>query len=268
MATTELLPQKQASTQGQWLAAIAALMADPQTPAIAGELVEQAVARVRASAKGRRAAFGWSGGKDSQALRLVCEQAGVTEAYLAISDLEFPEFLGWATDHMPEGLTIVRRPWDLRWLARHADYLFPDRLDGSTKRHGSHWFAGVQKWGRAKYISDSGCGLLILGRRRADGNHTGDREHDAYVQGNCIIWAPLAEWTHEDLLRVIIAFDLPLAPCYGWPRGYRVGTGSWPARQWCRDERHGWEELYAIDPAVVEAAADALPGAARYLRER
>lgn len=47
----------------------------------------------------------------------------------------------------------------------------------------------------------------------------------------------------------------------GLPRGARVGTGAWPARQWCNSIDHGWEECWTIDANVVRQAATRLASA-------
>jgi hypothetical protein len=56
-----------------------------------------------------------------------------------------------------------------------------------------------------------------------------------------------------------------LPPFYQWPRGFRCGTHSWPARQWCRDRDHGFAEVHAIDPAILPEAGRYLEPAARWL---
>lgn len=224
-------------------------------------LIDAAVAELRGYARGRRVAYAWSGGKDSQALRLVAERAGITDCILAISDLEYPEFLRWATDHMPEGLTVLNTGQDLLWLARNREMLFP--RDANTA---ARWFRIVQHAAQRDYFRQMRLDMLLLGRRWADGNYTGPSGTTIYKdRAGVVRQSPIAGWTHEDVLAAIRLYDLPLAPCYGWPRGFRVGTGSWPARQWTLSEEHGWTEVHAIDPDVVHAAAAYLPGARRYL---
>jgi hypothetical protein len=162
---------------------------------------------------------------------------------------------------MPWGLAVERRALDLDWLASHPDMLFP--ADATTA---SRWFQLVQGTGVRQYCQREHVGVLLLGRRRADGNYLGRAGADRYRDRTGFIrYSPLAGWTHEDLLCVLGARQMPLPPCYGWPRGFRVGTGAWPARQWTGGEAQGWAEVYAIDPGVVEHAAQLLPGAQRFL---
>ena len=100
-----------------WLAA-RTRAADQWPPAALDHLVDQTLTEIRDTARGRRAAYGWSGGKDSIALGWLCEQADITDCVLAISNLEFPAFLTWVTDHMPDGLTVINTGPDLAWLLR------------------------------------------------------------------------------------------------------------------------------------------------------
>lgn len=254
-----MIPQKQRSTQADWVGAVRDAYQRPDVPR-ARRLVEGAVAWLRQATEGYHVAYGWSGGKDSQGLRIVCEAAGITECVLVISELEYPAFLTWATDHMPWGCTVEARPLDLAWLARNPDMLFP--ADAKTA---ARWFRLVQHTGQRAYARQAGIDALVLGRRTADGNHTGGGRYRDRAGFDRI--SPIAGWSHEDLLCVLGAHRAPLPPCYGWPRGFRVGTGAWPARQWTRDRAHGWREVASIDAGVAELAATAgIPGAAEALR--
>lgn len=258
------LPRKQASDQADWLTALASAQADPRTPERASELVEKAAADVRARLGlfGRKPAYGWSGGKDSLVLEVVCAAAGIDDGVLVISDLEYPAFLAWATDNMPHGLSVEVRPWDLSWLAKHPEMLFP-----TTSAVASRWFSGVQHWGQRRYVARRSVDVLLMGRRRSDGNYCG-KGSDAYRdKAGFVRWSPIAHWSHEDVLTVLAGYSIGLPPCYTWPRGFRVGTGSWAARQWCPTPAEGWAEVYSIDPTVVEGAASMIPSAAVFLAQ-
>lgn len=241
------LARKQKSTHEDWLGPVAEAYQDPDYGR-ADALVDQAVERIMA-VPAARPAYGWSGGKDSQALRVVAEAAGVVECVLVISELEYPSFLGWATDHMPWGCWVEARPLDLPWLLKHQDWLFPPDAKSAGR-----WFKAVQHDGQRAYAKRTGCDALLLGRRRADGNHCGPdgiyRDSSGFLRVS-----PIHDWSHEDVLCVLGARRMPLPPCYSWPRGFRVGTGPWPARQWCESIAHGWSEVLTIDPTVVDLAA-------------
>lgn len=221
-------------------------------------LRQRTVDAVRAqAAAGRTIGYGWSGGKDSQALRWVMEQAGVDQCVLAMSSgLEWPAMLAWLTDHMPPGCQVTALPLDLGWLARNPRMLFPQGADGPR------WFTLIQHKAQARYWNEHQLDLLALGRRRKDGNYVGPPGQDRYTNRVGITrWSPLADWTHEDVFALLHLENIPLPPCYGWPRGWQVGTGPWPARQWTDSPDHGWHECWQIDPDVVRHAATVLPQA-------
>ncbi len=252
-----MIPKKQRSSQSDWTGALAKSYESPDV-ARANRLVEQGVEII----KELRRTFGhvtlaWSGGKDSQALRYVAEQADVDDAVLVISELEFPAFLTWATDHMPWGLSIEQRPLGLEWLQKNPQMLFPNTANASK------WFKINQQDGQRIFMRRTGSPCLIMGRRYADGNYI-SRTGDIKYRDRAGWWraSPIARWSHEDVLCVLGAFQVPLPPCYWWPRGFRVGTGPWPQRQWCATPEQGWNETWQIDPNVVRNAASALiPGA-------
>lgn len=253
-----VIPKKQRSSQSDWTGALQKAYESPNVER-ANQLVERGVETIQSL----QASFGhvtlaWSGGKDSQALRYVAEQAGVDDSILVISELEFPEFLSWATDNMPWGLTIEQRPFGLDWLRKNPDMLFPDT------KHAAKWFKINQQDGQRIHMKRTGSPCLLLGRRYADGNFI-SRTKDIKYQDRNGWWraSPLAHWSHEDVLCVLGAFQIPLPPCYWWPRGFRVGTGPWPQRQWCDTHVQGWDETWQIDSNVVRMAAEAnIPGAA------
>ncbi|GAA4085309.1 phosphoadenosine phosphosulfate reductase family protein [Actinomadura miaoliensis] len=225
------------------------------------ELIDTTVTRIKDTVGSRRAALAWSGGKDSLALQLLAAQAGITEAVLAITEeLEYPAFLRWVTDHMPDDLTVVSTGQTLAWLADHPEMLFPQG------NYGSRWFQIVNHRGQERYYRDRGLEMLLLGRRRSDGNYTGPKGADLYTNKRGVTrYSPLASWDHEAVFALLDRHQIELPPCYAWPRGYQVGTGAWPARQWTRDTDHGFEEVWQIDPDVIRTAAGQLPAAADWM---
>jgi len=249
--------RKQQATHEEWVQALRTVK-DRVPQEEAYYLVESAAHRVR-SLPGP-IAYAWSGGKDSQALRVVAEAAGVTECLLVICELEYPAFLAWATDHMPPGLEVVNTGQDLDWLAAHQQMLFP-----SSANVAARWFAAVQHTGQRRYFKHRRLGTLLLGRRRQDGNFVGRDGDWSYVKDGVLRASPIHNWTNDELLAVLAWYDMPLPPCYRWPRGFRVGTGPWPARQWCGSIMRGWQEVHTIDASIVRAAAAKIPSAAEYL---
>ena len=223
------------------------------TPAAIDALLDTAADRILAATPNRRAALAWSGGKDSLVCELAARRAGIDDAVLVISRLEYPAFLAWATLNMPDGLTIVCRDQiNETWLAAHPRMLFPHGNDGAA------WFRHVQHAGQRDYARATGA-ALILGRRTADGNHVGDplpggaRGYTDRAGTTRI--SPIHDWPHEAVLAAIHHHRIDLPPCYSWPRGWQVGTGAWPARQWTTSRAHGWSEVWTIDPEIVHRAA-------------
>lgn len=256
------LGRKQRVTHEDFVSALARIEELVPRPVYESRL-ELAAAEVLSVCKGKRAAFGWSGGKDALALQAVCRRAGVSECVLAMTDhLEYPEFLAWVTDHMPPGLTVLKNKWDLNWLAAHQDMLFP--ADATTA---AKWFKGIQHWAQAKYFADKKLDLLLLGRRRADGNFVGSGGATIYTADGVTRYSPIADWSHELVLAAMHyeGWTADPPPFYRWPRGFRCGTHCWPARQWTRSVDHGWSEVFSIDPTVVRTAAEKIGSARAFL---
>ena len=224
------------------------------------DLAKKTVAEIKATVKGKKAAFAWSGGKDSIVLADICLRAGVKDSMIALSMLEYPAFDAWATENAPEGCTVIRTKQDLQWLAKHPQMIFPQ--DSATA---AHWFSIVQHAAQRKYYKDADLDVLLLGRRKADGNYVG-KGSNVYSDSKGITrYSPLSEWGHKHILAYIHYHALPLPPIYDWQNGYLCGTHPWPARQHTGSVENGWHEVYEIDPSIVKNAAEVIPGAAKFL---
>ena len=218
--------------------------------------VKETVAEIKEKTKGKNAAYAWSAGKDSIVLGKICEKAGVKKCVLVRSDLEYKAFTDWIEEHKPEGLTVINTGHDLKWLSKHPQMLFPQESNTA-----SLWFHIVQHRGQAKYYKDNNLDILLLGRRRADGNYVG-RGSNIYTNGQEVTrYSPLADWTHEEILAYIHYYKCDLPPIYGWKNGYLCGTHSWAARQWTGSTLNGWKEVYEIEPEIVKDAAEYFPEA-------
>jgi 3'-phosphoadenosine 5'-phosphosulfate sulfotransferase (PAPS reductase)/FAD synthetase len=253
------LIRKQVSDQRYWLE-IWDSIGDRVTRAHVDEIVTRAVEDVQRVSSGT-VAYGWSGGKDSLALQIVMEAAGYPECVFVITDLEYESFLKWATDRMPDGCEVnARSEVNLHWLVERPEQLFPPDAEASAK-----WFAAVQHAGQADYIKRRNIDLMHLGRRSMDGNMTGKDGFTKSRRGN--FYNPIRDWSHEDVLAVLHYHDIELPPIYRWPRGFQVGTGPWPARQFCRTVDHGWGEVFQIDPSIVRVAANHFTSAKQFLND-
>lgn len=254
-----ILGRKQRIKNSEWLNAmenIESLVAKKDLES----LVKKTVADIKRKTKGKKAAFAWSAGKDSLVLGQICHMAGINACVLVVCNLEYPAFLKWVEANKPPELEIINTGQDLRWLSNHPHMLFPQ--DSKTA---AQWFHIVQHRGQARYYKDHELDVLLLGRRRADGNYVGKGEN-IYTNGQGVTrYSPLSEWSHEQVLAFIHYYNVALPPIYEWKNGYLCGTHPWAARQWTGSVENGWKEVYEIDRSVVKEAAEHIPSAKEFL---
>lgn len=225
------------------------------------EKVKQAVEDIKAKTNGKKAAFAWSAGKDSLVLEQICYMAGINSGVLVISNLEYRAFLEWVEAHKPAELEIINTAQDLKWLSEHQQMLFPQ-----DSKISSQWFQIVQHRGQAKYYKAKELDMLLLGRRRADGNYVG-KGSNIYTDGKGVTrYSPLADWSHEEILAFIHYYKVAMPPIYEWKNGYLCGTHPWAARQYTGSIENGWEEVYAIEPDIIKKAAKVIPSAKEFLK--
>lgn len=226
------------------------------------QFVEDTVKEIREKTAGKKAAFAWSGGKDSLVLEKVCYMADVNACVLVICDLEYQAFLQWVTDNMPPELSIINTGQNIKWLAAHPQMLFPQ--DSKTA---AQWFHMVQHRGQVQYYKENNLDIMLLGRRKADGNYVGKGDN-IYTNGQGITrYSPLSGWSHEQILAFIHYYNVALPPFYKWKNGYLCGTHPWAARQWTGTEENGWKEIYEIDQEIVKEAAKTFSGARKCIKE-
>lgn len=255
-----VLGRKQSIENKDWLAAMDKI--EELVPkAELDELVAETVEEIKRQTADKKVAYAWSGGKDSLVLGGICQMAGITECMLAVCDLEYPAFMTWIEEHKPAGLEIINTGQDLEWLEKHPNMLFP-----SDSKAASRWFSIVQHRAQAKYYKAHNLDMILLGRRRADGNYCG-RGSNIYTDGKGVTrYSPLAGWKHEAVLVYIHYYGVPMPPLYGWSNGYLCGTHPWPARQWTGSEENAWKEVYEIDPDIVREASKIFSGAKKCLK--
>lgn len=224
------------------------------------DLVKSTVALIKSIVGDKKAAYAWSGGKDSLVLGKICEQAGITDCMMGICDLEYPEFMEWVDENKPEGLEIINTHQNMEWLCKHPDMLFP-----ASSKEAAQWFHIVQHRAQAAYYKSHSLDMILLGRRRADGNYVG-KGSNIYTDGKGVTrFSPLSDWSHEAILAYIHYYDVPMPPIYDWKNGYLCGTHPWPARQWTGSIENGWSEIFDIDRTLVEAAAEHIHSAKDFL---
>lgn len=191
------------------------------------QLVDKTIQDIKAKTKGKKAAYAWSGGKDSLVLGEICRRAGISSCVLVISNLEYKAFTQWVEDNKPPELSIINTGQDIKWLVTHPHMLFPQ-----DSKYAAQWFHIVQHRGQAKYYKENNLDMLLLGRRRADGNYVGKGDNIYTNSQGVTRYSPLSNWTHEQVLAYIHYYNLAMPPIYDWKNGYLCGTHPWPARQW------------------------------------
>ncbi len=258
----KVLGRKQRISNDEWLEAVRNIGSTVSESEL-DDRVEATVAEIKEMTAGKNAAFAWSGGKDSLVLEGVCKMAGIKPCVLVRSNLEYPAFIEWVEGNKPPELEIINTGQDIGWLAEHEDMLFPQ-----DSRRAAQWFHIVQHRGQEIYYRKHRLDLILLGRRRSDGNYVG-KGGNIYTNGRGMTrYSPLADWSHEEILAFLHYYEVPMPPIYGWRNGYLCGTHPWAARQWTGSVENGWREIYEIDPSVVREAATGIRSARAFLETR
>lgn len=253
------LGRKQSISNDAWLEAVATIESAVSRSEL-DDLTAATIADIRDNVSGKKAAYAWSAGKDSIVLGHICEAAGVKDSMIGVCDLEYPAFSAWIDANRPDGCEVINTHQDLDWLSKHQEMLFPKDSAAAGR-----WFSIVQHRAQRIYFKAHQLDIIILGRRRADGNFVG-RGTNIYTDGKGVTrFSPLAAWSHEHVLAYIHYHKLPLPPIYGWKNGYLCGTHPWPARQWTGEIENGWREVYEIDPSIVIGAAEKMESARAFL---
>lgn len=113
----------------------------------------------------------------------------------------------WIEENKPQSCEIINVGLDLDWLAKHEKMLFPQ--DSSIA---GHWFSIVQHKAQREYFLRNELDMILLGRRRADGNYTG-KGGNIYTDSKGVTrFSPIADWTHEQVLAFIYYNEIPLPP--------------------------------------------------------
>jgi len=214
---------------------------------------------IKKKIKGKKVAVSWSGGKDSIVLKHMCHQIGINRTFWVRSNLEYPEVINWTDKHGPNNLEVVNTGQDLKWLAKNRHMLFPQH-----RKIASIWYKIVQNTGQKWYFEENEIDMLLVGSRIKDGNDPGKDGMKVNKHG-VVYYSPIYNWSHEDVMAYIEYFNIKLPPLYKWANGFQVGTGPWAAREHTDSIQKGWEEVYNINPSIVEKAAKHITSAAKFL---
>jgi len=256
---TRVIGRKQSTENGLWIDAMNRIE-ELVTRAELDVATAQALKEIKANTKGKRCAYGWSGGKDSIVIGHMCRQLGITGCVFGHTDLEYPAFLTWCLANLPEDCEVINTGQNLDWLAKHPEMIFPQN---STLI--SRWFGIVQRTAIQRYFSTHTLDVIVVGHRKADGNFVGKGSNVLTNGAGVTRYSPLADWPHELVLAYIHYHKLSMPPIYGWKNGYKCGTHPWPSRMGMKSVDQGWTEVYEIDPAIVTGAAVKIESAARFL---
>lgn len=255
----EILGRKQRIKNSEWIEAFAKIDQVVSQKEL-DQLVDKTVKEIKKKTEGKKAAYAWSGGKDSLVLGEICRMAGISLCVLVICNLEYKVFIEWVEAHKPPELEIINTGQDMKWLAAHPQMLFPQE-----SKTAAQWFHIVQHRGQAKYYKEHELDIMLLGRRRADGNYVGNGDN-IYTNGQGVTrYSPLSDWSHEEILAFIYYYGVELPPIYDWKNGYLCGTHPWPARQWTGSVENAWAEIYEIDGSIVTEAVEHIQSAKEFL---
>lgn len=252
-----ILGRKQNSPNERWIEALSRIEELVSRDEL-NKAVATAVESIKAVAQGKNIAYAWSGGKDSIVLGEICEAAGVKNSMFAYTDLEYPAFLNWCLSHLPKQCEAIHLNYDIDWLSKNENMLFPHGRDVNK------WYQIVQRTAFTKYFFEHKLDMMIVGHRKADGNIVGPDGTIRKGSGE-IRYSPLAEWPHEMILAYIHYNNVELPPIYDWPDGYRCGTHPWPSRMYVENTEAGWREIYSIDSNIVKQAAEKISSARQFL---
>lgn len=256
------LKAKHYNTQSEWMY-VWNHYDEIRTKAQIEELIAETVAEIHAVCDGKNAAYAWSGGKDSIALQIVCEDAGIKKGFCAYNPLYFSESINFFITHKPDGIVLYDSGEDVNWLAEHPAFLFPK---GGSLR----WNVRTHLKYQPIYCKENNIDILMMGKRSQDGNVVAKELVHTSPQG-VNIYCPIRKWTHEDVICAIRYRGKELSPIYFTEEGFHYGDTKFAVMSPFKGESvsTAWHRIYKIEPQkVFDSATAGIPSAIQYLKER
>lgn len=216
----------------------------------------------------KRVGYGWSGGKDSLVMHEIIKLSNipVVKGVCILYETEYPEMVMWLREHAPADCEFRKtNKFTLKQLNENPELLFPNKPKYIAAYNPPRWV--VQNQFRGDYSLD----VLITGRRCIDGNFCGSKENDYISKNkNGDSLNIIADWTHEELLGFIKYNDIPLPPCYFYPKSWRFGTHCWTERTRLGEYpfTENLDEIFKIDKNILFASRKELDVVEMYLREK
>ena len=246
-----MLKSKKHNTEEEWRRAYRSARSIVSQSEI-NEKIIRAVKLIKKETQGKKAFYCWSGGKDAQALRVICELAGITECVMGApaKELEYPTFNDFIDKHKPNGLHIVRTKIDLDYLEENPEMLFPTEFKYDEK-----WADIYIRAPWYDYCKEKGAEVIILGNRTQDGNICG--KGGVYYKGELKKVCPMYDFTHEDVFAILQWYNKALPPQYWYKDGFKYGSHPWAKRtaMYSKNKETPMWELMEIDPTIIPTYA-------------
>jgi hypothetical protein len=226
------------------------------------DLIASTASEIRAVCDGKKAAYAWSGGKDSIALQICCEDAGVKRGFCAYNDLYFTESIDFFQTHRPDGVELYNSGEDEKWLAEHPKFLFPV--------HPHIWNVQTHLKYQPIYVKKNGIDVLMMGKRTQDGNWVSKDLTPTNGKG-VTIYCPIRDWVHEDVICAIRYRGKELSPFYFTSVGFHYGDTKFPVMKPFGKETvdDAWDRIYKIEPRkVLRSAKYGIESAKDYCEKR
>lgn len=161
--------------------------------------------------------FGWSGGKDSVAVRYIIEPFKIKHVSTGAANFEFVE---WREFVESVDTTVFNHPSLVNPKRMKRSMLFP-----TTPADMYSWFKMTNQYS----WHASGVDRVIVGKRTQDGNCCG--KAGLFTDRTGILQlSPIVNWKHEHVAALIHHKKLAMSPMYQWPDGFETTDKRWITR--------------------------------------